>query len=361
MKEQLSRVTAFILLVLVLSVAGAVVPASAASTWSFSVGTDKVKANGTVSLKKNTYRDVNLYKDGAEIREDDATYKVRWYSSDPDIVFVDKKSGKLRADKYGTIVGEAAKAKITAVITNKTNGNMTKKSFWVHVVSRTTQYGSGISKSNAKVGTYVTLGSYEQDGVAENGTEAIEWLVLDVCDGKALLLSRYALDAKPYHKTASAVTWEDAFLRKWLNGTFYKGAFTGKEKGAVLMTCNTNADNAKYGTEGGNDTKDRVFLLSAEEMNLYFPADTLDEAERRYVNPSRATTATAYAKAAGVYCSDSINQWYDENCYYWLRSPGYGENYKADVYYNGYVDTNGYVVHGEEHGVRPAIWVNLVP
>ena len=49
----------------------------------------------------------------------------------------------------------------------------------------------------ASIGDYVTFGMYEQDNDKSNGAEAIEWQVLDKKDGKVLLLSKYALDAKP--------------------------------------------------------------------------------------------------------------------------------------------------------------------
>lgn len=51
----------------------------------------------------------------------------------------------------------------------------------------------------AKVGDYVFFGAYEQDNNTANGKENIEWLVLEVKDGKALVTSKYALDCKPYN------------------------------------------------------------------------------------------------------------------------------------------------------------------
>ena len=48
-------------------------------------------------------------------------------------------------------------------------------------------------------GEEVEFGRYEQDNVLENGKEAIEWLVVDVQPEKALLVSQYGLDCKPYN------------------------------------------------------------------------------------------------------------------------------------------------------------------
>ena len=51
----------------------------------------------------------------------------------------------------------------------------------------------------AEIGGYITCGSYEQNGSHTDGKEKIEWLVLDISDGKALVVSKYALDVKPYN------------------------------------------------------------------------------------------------------------------------------------------------------------------
>lgn len=50
-----------------------------------------------------------------------------------------------------------------------------------------------------RVGDTVIFGQYEQDGNLDNGSEPIAWQVLDVQGGKALLMSRYALDCLPFH------------------------------------------------------------------------------------------------------------------------------------------------------------------
>lgn len=42
----------------------------------------------------------------------------------------------------------------------------------------------------AKAGDYVFFGAYEQDNNTSNGKEDVEWLVLEVKDGKALVISK---------------------------------------------------------------------------------------------------------------------------------------------------------------------------
>ena len=62
------------------------------------------------------------------------------------------------------------------------------------------------------VGQSVTLGHYPQTAAGDDRTP-IEWTVLDVRGGKALVISRYGLDAKPYHTEYTDVTWETCTLR----------------------------------------------------------------------------------------------------------------------------------------------------
>ena len=47
--------------------------------------------------------------------------------------------------------------------------------------------------SKARVGSYVTFGSYEQDNDTGNGSEDVEWLVLDKQDDALLVISRYGI------------------------------------------------------------------------------------------------------------------------------------------------------------------------
>ena len=57
--------------------------------------------------------------------------------------------------------------------------------------------GNGITGDFAAVGSVVTFGRYEQDNDLSNGPEPIEWTVLDVRDGKSLLISRFGLECRP--------------------------------------------------------------------------------------------------------------------------------------------------------------------
>ena len=195
----------------------------------------------------------------------------------------------------------------------------------------------------AAVGDTVTLGSYEQDGDVSDGAEAIEWVVLAKEDGRALLLSKYALDCRPYNDDYDDVTWATCDLRSWLNGEFYEAAFSAGEQALVAESDLTNPDNEGYGTSGGADTQDRVFLLSIDEVGQYLPTD-----EERVCLP------TAQAVANGVWTNSDTGA-----CHWWLRSPGRGSRGAADVYFDGSVRSDGWGVVSGARAVRPALWVNL--
>lgn len=196
---------------------------------------------------------------------------------------------------------------------------------------------------NIKVGSYINFGAYEQDNNTSNGKEDIEWLVLEVKDGKALVISKYALDCQPYNTSYTDVTWETCTLRKWLNNDFINAAFSANEK-AMIPTVTVSADdNPYYSTNPGNATQDQVFLLSITEVNKYFSS-----------NSARQGEPTNCAVASGAYVNSS-----NGNCWWWLRSPGYNQYFVAYVNYDGDVYEFGDCVDNDSDAVRPALWIDL--
>ena len=190
-------------------------------------------------------------------------------------------------------------------------------------------------------GKYVTFGSYEQDNNTSNGKEDIEWLVLARDGDKALVISRYALDCRQYKSSNTSVTWETCTLRSWLNDTFINEAFTAEEQ-AMIPTVTVTADkNPNYSTSAGNDTQDKIFLLSITEAEKYFSS-----------NSDRVCKPTAYAKAQGAYT-------YIGSCLWWLRSPGFDSTSAARVYFGGSVSYRGDSVYYSNSCVRPALWIDI--
>lgn len=203
-----------------------------------------------------------------------------------------------------------------------------------------------------ELGELIFFGSYEQDGNVENGAERIEWKVIKVSGGKSLLLSKYSLENRPYHSSRSSVTWEKSSLRKWLNNTFIKSAFTSKEQKIIqstkLSTENSYGTGSTFLADGGRDTTDKVFVLSVEEVRSL----RYDFSNLGFLN----TKPTKHARDQGAYIDDT------GYCWWWLRTPGASQSMAAISQDNKYgsleVEETGVVVDSPGTSVRPSIWVD---
>lgn len=207
-----------------------------------------------------------------------------------------------------------------------------------------------ISLKKAEVGSIVYFGSYEQDNDTSNGKEVIEWRVLEKKDNKILVISKYALDCEQYNSLflKDVTTWETCTLRKWLNETFITSAFNSDEQALIPETNVSAGKNPEFCTNPGNATKDKIFLLSINEVNKYFSSD--DE---------RMCAATDYAKAQGANISDDDTVGGKGACWWWLRSPGGDQYSAARVDSDGSVYCRGSNVHFGSVSVRPALWISV--
>lgn len=188
----------------------------------------------------------------------------------------------------------------------------------------------------------IEFGRYPQASKNENAL--IEWLVLKNDGSKALLISKYALDCQQYNTSDRNVTWETCTLRKWLNGAFFNNAFSVDEQKQILSTTVT----PDYSTDPGNNTKDRVFLLSIAEAEKYFGSDS-----------TRQCQGTVYCYAQGAYKARN------GNCWWWLRSLSSPHSFNFDNRYafyafsHGKVSREGSSADYDRIAVRPALWIDL--
>ncbi len=162
-----------------------------------------------------------------------------------------------------------------------------------------------------------------------------------------LVISKYALDCQPYNTEFADVTWETCSLRNWLNSTFYSGSFTEDERALIADSTVYAQANPQYNTDPGNDTTDKVFLLSINEANEYFSSD-----EERMCVP------TAYGISNGAYESDTYSKDGKGACWWWLRSPCIRQDYTANVRNSGSVNFYGIYVDDASGTIRPAMWIN---
>ena len=159
-----------------------------------------------------------------------------------------------------------------------------------------------IPLKSAHTDDLVLYGAYEQDGDPDNGKESIEWLVLDEDGDSLLLLSRYALESRPYLPGNP----EDCDLPAWLNTSFVDEAFSPEEL-AGMLPGELRGGGEETPADGAQRGRDKVFLLSKEELTRCYP----EWRDRR-----RICYLSAHAgKASSVYASAS------KLCNWWLRSP----------------------------------------
>jgi hypothetical protein len=192
-----------------------------------------------------------------------------------------------------------------------------------------------------KAGDIVKFGHYEQGANTENGEE-VEWLVLDVKENEALLISKYVLENRAFNDADnSGSIWENSSIRNWLNDEFLKTAFTEKEQEAILISTVDNNEE-RQGSDfwfmlrepvEGKETEDKIYILSYAEALEYFKSDS-----------DRAAEVTKH-----VY----------NNMGWWLRSPGMLKSNAMTVKDTGAVNENESTWETSTIGVRPVMKVKL--
>ncbi len=192
----------------------------------------------------------------------------------------------------------------------------------------------------AMPGDIISFGTYD-------GT-TIEWRVLDRKNTDLFLITDKVIETLPYHNADTDVTWETCSLRKWLNNEFLKKCFTRNEYRLIKKVTVKNEENPVYQTSGGSNTKDKAFLLSAAEVQEYFPT----EKERMVFS----------GNPAGNHSGTGQRTWS-------LRTPGKDGSRNCTVWNDGVilgipeekktvsdVFLEGLSVTARE-GIRPAIWM----
>lgn len=188
----------------------------------------------------------------------------------------------------------------------------------------------------------------------------IDWRVLDIQGGRALLLSDRILEERAFDP---ATAWDTSEIRTWLNGEFYNDTFTPEERGRIVETTIPNPV-WLWGTGPMvlpdtvfeiDDTTDKIFLLSLEEVLQYFgDSGTV----HRGVHPNDQIrmyrVSDQYDGARTARNTDgAADSW-------WLRTRLYNKN--AFILQTGEFAMRAGVEplpQPETAGVRPAMWVEL--
>lgn len=215
-------------------------------------------------------------------------------------------------------------------------------------------------------GNGYAFGSFDSNG---NGYryfkwEPIKWKVLNNNDnGTLFVVADCALDCAEYCNTDekspfSTITWENSDIRTWLNGSFYQTAFSAEEQNTISNWNVVNEDYPDCGVKGGNNTTDKVYLLSVSDMtDERYGFCGLDvKSQSRQIQPS----AYAYINGVNRNNGDAVGKSLG-CCTWWLRTSGYranGNSCAANVEENGIIWQYDYGTWEGYLGVVPALHID---
>lgn len=195
------------------------------------------------------------------------------------------------------------------------------------------------------IGSEVNFGTWNFE---KDGTEKpIVWVVAEknTNDKTLLLVSKYVIKNMQFGEDNQKSVWEDSKVRGWLNGTFYKNAFTQEEKEHIMTESVSAGDNPKYDNDKSAAVTDFVYILSIDEyekfskrMKELFGIKGILAKPVPYIKP--------YIKTYFGYPS------------YWLRTSGRNIKNVSSVNPTGRINYSGYspAVYG---GVRPVLRYSL--
>lgn len=191
-----------------------------------------------------------------------------------------------------------------------------------------------------------------------------EWIVLDIKEKCALVITKDIVTQREYHNTKQDVTWEESEIRAFLNGEFYN-EFSDKDKEKIILIENENPDNPWYKSKGGNTTKDKIFLLTIEDVVCKYFGDS----SRLLHNPSAKQRYWFQRKDENNFRREAYYK--NSGWWWWLRSPGRDNRRAVYIHGDGNIGIQGngtykyssQDVHPATHknmgGVRPALWIKL--
>lgn len=192
----------------------------------------------------------------------------------------------------------------------------------------------------AEEGNSVLFGKYKSTEAGDR--KPIKWRVLAEKENAILVISEYILDYKFYNDIFGDVTWESCALRKWLNNEFLNSAFDKDEQKLIKLSEVVADQNPRYATDPGNNTIDKVFLLSINEAK---------KLSKDIIRCESTPYAFSNYPLESTWC---------------LRTPGKCQPYVATVsmWAGGVVDidySGGVHIDGGDGpiGIRPVLWINL--
>ena len=174
----------------------------------------------------------------------------------------------------------------------------------------------------------------------------IKWRILKKEGSKLLLLSEYCLDWEGFNGDAllgiwnENNSWEDSMIRKLLNEVRINEWFSESERKIIRKTHISDSINPQNQLTSGKETKDKLFLLGAEEFPDWFDRGT------SMLMVDKTKESELFIMDGGSFA-------------WWLRTPGDEEGEWAVCWNDGCIDLHGEQSHADEICIRPAMWIDI--
>ncbi|MCI8448018.1 MAG: hypothetical protein HFH30_06400 [Eubacterium sp.] len=193
-------------------------------------------------------------------------------------------------------------------------------------------------------------GNFASGGYRYFKWQRIRWRVLQSEQDTLMLMADLCLDCKDYNTRRQIISWETSSIRKWLNDTFINSAFNGSEKNSIVEKTVENDKNSLYQTTAGQNTLDRIYLLSFKEAvnSEYGFYESVNAGSK-----SRTLQVSDYAYRMGAQQGSS------ERGGWWLRTPGRTQDYASYVSTSGQCDRAGMDVDTDKLAVVPVLNIRL--
>lgn len=201
----------------------------------------------------------------------------------------------------------------------------------------------------ANINVYDSISAQIGDIIEFGG---LNWIVLDMSDNYVMIITENIFRAGlgHFYNRHAGVTWESSFPRLHLNNEFLR-RFSLSERSRIKETLVINNNNPWFGTNGGNDTMDYVFLLSIEEVVQYF-----GDSGQLQNHELSDWWGGIYDEYNSLRVAKEIDGGY---AWQWLRSRGGSHLLASGVDGTGALAISGAGVSNTAGRVRPVMWIYL--
>ena len=178
------------------------------------------------------------------------------------------------------------------------------------------------------------------------------WQVLDVHRNHALIITEntYMIGEGRHNHIRGGITWAGSLTRRYLNDEFFY-SFSAQDRARIQQTYVITPDSPWYYSKGGDNTTDRIFILSVEEVVRYFG----DSGQLQNRPDGVGWISDQYNCARITRNEDGMPAWW------WLRSSGGDQHLTPFVDPHGVLTLYGTGASNTTGGVRPVLWLNLAP